>query len=144
MGLLDIYKYEIYRNYANFQGRTKRAAFWWFTLSFYLLLLGSVALLMVLFPQDQGGLGIFGTVLVLGFFVLLLGMMIPLYAITIRRLHDAGLSGWWVLLNFVPILGLALIFLLLLPSRPGGERYGTYVRYGEDGVAQEYSRATTN
>ncbi|MGC8467606.1 MAG: DUF805 domain-containing protein [Acidithiobacillus sp.] len=54
------------------------------------------------------------------------------------------MSGWWVLLNFVPILGLALIFLLLLPSRPGGERYGPYVRYGEDGVAQEYSRATSN
>lgn len=144
MGLLDIYKYEIFRNYANFHGRTRRAAYWWFALSFNLLLLGSVALFMVLFPQDQGGPEILLAVLGLWFFVLVLGMMVPLYAITVRRLHDAGLSGWWVLLNFVPILGLAIIFLLLLPSRPGGERYGPYVRYREDGVAQEYPRATTN
>ncbi|MGC8467605.1 MAG: DUF805 domain-containing protein [Acidithiobacillus sp.] len=77
MGLLDIYKYEIYRNYANFQGRTKRTAFWWFTLSFYLLLFGPFVASALVFSQGQEVSDILKTVLALWLFGLVLGMMIP-------------------------------------------------------------------
>lgn len=43
----------------------------------------------------------------------------------VRRLHDTGRSGWWLLVSLVPIVG-GIILLVLLASagEPGPNRYG--------------------
>jgi uncharacterized membrane protein YhaH (DUF805 family) len=46
-----------------------------------------------------------------------IGLIIPTLAVGARRLHERNLSGWWQLLNFVPILGwIALVIMLALPA----------------------------
>ena len=47
----------------------------------------------------------------------------------VRRLHDIGLSGWLILLSFVPIAGwmlgiVMLLLLMVLPGERGRNCYG--------------------
>lgn len=54
-----------------------------------------------------------------------LGVMIPGMAVSVRRLHDTGRSGWWLLITFVPVIG-AIVFLyfMVLDSNPETNEYG--------------------
>jgi len=46
-------------------------------------------------------------------------------AVTIRRLHDSGLSGWLMLINLIPFVGGFIVLVLLLrDSTPGSNEYG--------------------
>jgi uncharacterized membrane protein YhaH (DUF805 family) len=57
--------------------------------------------------------------------VFVLATFIPTLAVTVRRLHDTNRSGWWVLLEFVPIVGgLVLLVFMMLDSQPGANRFG--------------------
>jgi uncharacterized membrane protein YhaH (DUF805 family) len=62
-----------------------------------------------------------------------LAAMIPGLAVSIRRLHDIGKSGWWLLIAFVPLIGgIWLIVLLATDSQPGNNQWGAYPK--EDGI----------
>jgi uncharacterized membrane protein YhaH (DUF805 family) len=58
----------------------------------------------------------------LDFFSLLI--FLPSLAVSVRRLHDIGMNGWWVLLNLVPLGGLVLLVLFCQDSQPGDNNYG--------------------
>ena len=79
------------KKYAKFSGRSTRAEYWWFTLAFVV-----------------GGFVIDGIDLVLGSEVGLLGLVftfgliVPTLSVTVRRLHDIGLSGLWLLAVIAP------------------------------------------
>ncbi|WP_035053120.1 DUF805 domain-containing protein [Andreprevotia chitinilytica] len=47
-------------------------------------------------------------------------------AISVKRLHDAGKTGWWLLILIIPILGPLWLFILLAFKRgtPGENQYG--------------------
>ncbi|MGP9694559.1 DUF805 domain-containing protein [Brachybacterium sp. AOP25-B2-12] len=50
--------------------------------------------------------------------------IIPTFALTVRRLHDANFSGLFLLLGFVPFIGgLIVTILLLMPDREEGSRF---------------------
>ena len=105
------------RNYADFEGRATPKEFWSFFIVW--LLLGGLAWLMdASFPRYtynfRNGLGIFELV---WFFSLLL----PWLAVSVRRLHDADRSGWWVLSVAVPVI---YLILMAMPGTPGENRYG--------------------
>ena len=52
-------------------------------------------------------------------------LLLPGLAVAVRRLHDSGRSGWWLLIALVPLLGaLYLIWLMVRPSALGSNRYG--------------------
>ena len=54
-----------------------------------------------------------------------LAILLPSINVSVRRLHDTGRSGWWLLLNFVPIIGpLVVTIFMLLDSQPGTNKYG--------------------
>ena len=53
-----------------------------------------------------------------------LAIIVPGIAVTIRRLHDTGRSGWWILLGLVPFVGILLLVLMCLDSEPGTNEYG--------------------
>ena len=60
-------------------------------------------------------------------------MMIPGFAVAVRRLHDTGRSAWFLLLNLIPGIGGILLFILfVLPGDKGENRYGKYLQ--DDGV----------
>jgi uncharacterized membrane protein YhaH (DUF805 family) len=49
---------------------------------------------------------------------------VPTIAVGVRRLHDANMSGWLYLINFIPLAGaFVLIVLLVLPPKPEGARF---------------------
>ena len=58
-------------------------------------------------------------------------VIVPTLAVTVRRLHDAGYSGWLVLLNLIPWFGgLILLVFTLMPESPSGARYDPAPAYG--------------
>ena len=58
-----------------------------------------------------------------------LGLIIPNLAVTVRRFHDIGYSGWYILLVFIPylgsIIGLVIIVLMMVDGQPQINDYGT-------------------
>ena len=55
-----------------------------------------------------------------------LAMFIPGLAVSVRRLHDIGRSGWWLLLSLIPLVGaIILIIWYCTDSQPGANQYGS-------------------
>lgn len=107
---LDVLK----KKYALFTGRARRSEYWYFTLFNFLI---SIGLSMV---DTFTGLGFLNPVY--GLLVL-----IPAIAVAIRRLHDTGRSGWWLLIVFVPFVGwIILIYFFILDSQPFDNQYGPH------------------
>ena len=109
---------EVLRKYAVFDGRARRTEYWMFTLVNIIIsfLLGLI----------EGFLGIAPE---LDFSILSsiysLGILIPSIAVSIRRLHDIGRSGWWFLIVFIPFIGfLVLLVFAIMDSEPGPNQYG--------------------
>ena len=77
----------------------------------------------------EGGGGLYTLVMVLVGLVCLY-LVVPLLSATIRRLHDTGKSGWWVLVSLVPSIGELILFIMCLsPSEPYDNRYGRFKPY---------------
>lgn len=107
------------KKYAEFQGRAQRKEYWMFTLFNFLamVLLGAVGALL-----GGGGEGGLGDVLQ-GLYGL--GVLVPGIAVTVRRLHDIGKSGWWGLVALIPLIGsLILIYFAVKDSQPESNEYG--------------------
>ena len=103
----------VYSNYINFTGRALRSEFWFFML-FYLIAY------VVLGFIDFEVLG--GEVLTSLF---LLASLLPSIAVAVRRLHDIDKSGWFILLNFIPLIGaIILIVWYCRAGTPGANRFG--------------------
>ena len=115
----------IKNRYAKFDGRASRSEFWYYTL-FYLIITIAVVMLDIFLinpilgetPQEAAEGGILQIVLALA-------LLIPSIAIGIRRLHDTGKSGWWLLIALVPIVGaLVLLYFYIVDSERGINRFG--------------------
>jgi len=71
--------------------------------------------------------------------VLMLGILIPSSAVSVRRLHDTNRSGWWVLGNLIPFFGgLAILVLCALDGTAGVNRYGPDPK-GRDATAEVFA-----
>jgi len=120
-----------FRKYARFDGRASRSEFWWFTLGCILaviLLMGLAVLATVAFGEPNGdgtrSVPVLGGVLLVLTGLFYLAILLPSLAVTVRRLHDAGYSGWWVLFRLIPYAGdLVVLILNVQPSIPAGARY---------------------
>lgn len=103
------------KRYADFQGRSRRKEYWMFYL-FYIL--ASAALLML----DMFGTGGIGAVL---YSLFALALIIPSLAVGVRRLHDTGRSGWWLLIALIPLIGaIVLLVFFVQDGTPGANRFG--------------------
>ena len=79
------------KKYACFKGRASRSEFWWYTLGMILLGIATSVIVAVL----GAVLGVAGWVIALALVVgLALYLMVPTWAVAVRRYHDIGLSGW--------------------------------------------------
>ncbi|WIK82535.1 DUF805 domain-containing protein [Micrococcus lylae] len=57
-------------------------------------------------------------------FVFTVAHILPMLGLAVRRLHDANMSGWLVLLGLIPAVGwIVMIVLLVMPPKPEGARY---------------------
>ncbi len=122
------------RKYADFTGRARRMELW----LFWLLLIGIQIVFSILIglvagptaavadPTDPFAVlngpakALYGV-----FFLMMLALLIPSLAVSIRRLHDTNRTGWWLLLGLIPFLGaLVLLIFYLLDGTPGPNKYG--------------------
>lgn len=103
----------------NGEGRCQRSEFWWGALLYYIPLTTFLGVTYVWVSVTGPPLALL--VLLMVYFVLL----IPLLSQQIRRLHDIGYSGWWVLVGFLlPYIGgFILLILSVLPSQPHPNKY---------------------
>ena len=63
-----------------------------------------------------------------------LAVLLPGIGVSIRRLHDTGRSGWWILLGFVICIGwIVLIIFYATPGDRGTNKYGPDPIGGSDG-----------
>jgi len=111
-------------NYATFKGRARRSEYWFIQLFLIITNVAVAAIDLALMNGDvdrfiaNGGGGIVGLVWI---FV----TIVPALAVLVRRLHDTGKSGWWVLMGFVPFAGAIVLFVFtVLDSTPGENKYG--------------------
>jgi len=117
-----------FKNYVDFKGRSARGAFWWWVLWSVLIgvVLGIADGIIVGFDSGIDPLSNLFS----------LATLIPGIALTVRRLHDVGKSGWWILLAFTIIGLLLLLFWYIQPADEGTNKYGDDVEAGKDSVAQ--------
>lgn len=106
------------------RGRSRRKEYWLYTLfiivmTIILLVVDSAFELYI--DEDTGMLST----------LFLLATFITSFTVTIRRFHDIGKSGWWILLNFIPFIGTIVIFVFtVLNSEAKTNAYGEDPKMG--------------
>lgn len=106
--------------YAQFEGRARRKEYWGFVLVQFLLFLGIVFLMTVSTLVSE----ILSTLFTILYFVAALGLFVPGLALAVRRLHDTGRSGWFLLIGLIPFVGLVVLYFMVQDSQPGSNQYG--------------------
>ena len=81
-----------------------------------------IGVMAALGSTDHAG---FGVLFLVPMFLYMLAIIIPSLAVTVRRLHDTGRSGWWYFICFVPIVGpIILLVFYFSASQPGPNAWG--------------------
>ncbi|MGG3927050.1 DUF805 domain-containing protein [Metabacillus fastidiosus] len=109
---------EVLKKYAVFQGRARRKEYWMFTLFNVLI---SIVLSIIEVVGDMPSIltGIYS-----------LSILLPSLAVTARRLHDIGKSGWWILISLIPLIGaIVLLVFTCQDSEEGSNQYGPNPKY---------------
>lgn len=102
-----------FSNYVNFSGRACRSEYWYWVL---FVVLGSIVAVII----DR----IIGIRLVDTIFGL--ATILPSIAVAVRRLHDIDRTGWWLLIDFIPLIGwIVLIVWFCTAGTPGSNRFGS-------------------
>jgi uncharacterized membrane protein YhaH (DUF805 family) len=128
----------VWKKYAQFSGRSRRKEYWMFQLFniLIILVLGSFLAGLGLATVHALGIGqdysrqaldkeaLIMQVMRIPLWAYVLAAIIPAWACGVRRLHDIGARGWWLLVSLVPLIGLILIVFLATDSEPGTNKYG--------------------
>ena len=120
--MIQAYRQAVLQNYANFSGRAARPEYWWFTLANLIIVVAAFVLAFVMISViGEVGFGIgFGLIIIYG-----IAILIPSYAVTVRRLHDIDKSAWWLLLGLIPYIGgIILLIFMALKTHPHPNKYG--------------------
>ena len=103
----------VLKKYAVFSGRASRREFWTFQLVAFL-----ISIVLAILSTLVSAVTLLGL-------VFSLALIVPSIAVSVRRLHDYGYSGWLVLIAFIPLIGIVvLIFLWAQPGKPDTNKYG--------------------
>ncbi|MBE8727474.1 DUF805 domain-containing protein [Flavobacterium sp. KB82] len=104
---MEMFKKVVFENYANFDGRARRREYWMFVLGYYVLIF-VLAFVSAIVPI-VGPL-----VLAVG----VLGVIVPSIAVSVRRMHDVGKSGWYCLIPYYNL------YLYCIDGEKGANQYG--------------------
>ncbi len=111
---------KVLKNYVVFSGRARRKEYWMF------ILINAIIAIIIMGIGQQ--IGTYGFILSL---IYSLAILLPSLAVSVRRLHDIGKSGWMILITLIPIIG-GIWFLILTIKE--GEKGAN--QYGEDPKAE--------
>lgn len=131
LSLLDYWKLCWTKNYANFDGRARRKEYWGFIL-FNLLIAIPLEIIVLSLPVITADYTLQLIILTLVILISLAGF-VPSLAVSVRRLHDIGKSGWWILIGLIPFLGaLILLYFYVLDGQPYDNQYGKNPKVNEN------------
>ena len=115
----------VLKKYATFSGRARRQEYW-----MYFLIYGLISVVLfwvddiIVHRSHESRAGLLS-----GLFAL--GTLLPSIAVSVRRLHDTGRAGWWLLVSFIPLIGsLVLLVFLVQDSQPGDNAWGPSPKAG--------------
>jgi uncharacterized membrane protein YhaH (DUF805 family) len=118
-----------YQNYVNFSGRSSRSAFWWWALF-------QVIVSIVIGSVEGGGQASMGDGMMMSYnagpiaMIWSLANLLPGLAVSVRRMHDIDKSGWWVLINLIPLVGWIIYIVWACQKGTSGQN-----RFGADPLA---------
>jgi uncharacterized membrane protein YhaH (DUF805 family) len=115
--MLEMYKKVVVKNYANFDGRARRREYWMFFLMNLIISCVIGFIIGLLLPETPFIANIYS-----------LAVLIPSIAVGVRRMHDIGKSGWYVL---IPIYN---IVLLATEGEKGPNQYGADPKNQLEGI----------
>lgn len=96
----------VFGRLTDFNGRSRRSEYWWTALVLGL----AQGILTSMFESLTNPLQLIG--------------MLLLLAVSVRRLHDVGKSGWWYLFNFLPVIGQIILLIQMVRDSAPDNRYG--------------------
>ena len=120
-----------WNNLFNFEGRSTRSEYWWATLVYIIAVLAlTVGFILLLGEMGaanrrehssfMAGSGVLLAFILIVYFVIAASAL----ALRVRRFHDAGFSGWFVLLDFLPYGSVVTFVFSILPSQKKNNKYG--------------------
>lgn len=145
-----------FKKYATFSGRARRSEFWWFSVLGWILSLASYGVIWwkmakldevqaqvaeVMFDEEKMAALTAQAESFDSTFYLLIGvigvigllLLLPSLGVAVRRLHDTGKSGWWLLAMIIPIVNFVIAIILLIyylkDSDPKPNKYGPSPKY---------------
>ena len=108
--------------YATFSGRARRSEYWWWylfvTIVFVVAGILDNAIGLTYSDLTIGG-GWIATIAIIVF-------LIPNLAVSVRRLHDTGRTGWWLLIGLVPVIGFFVLLYFFVLDSENDNQYGPY------------------
>ncbi len=125
--MFDWWKKVVIHNYANFEGRARRSEYWYFTLMTIIIFLVPVFIMFagIGSSNPDSPMYFIGLLLILLFWI---ALIIPTIAVSVRRLHDTGKSGWLYLIGIIPFIswigGIVLLVLYCIDGDKGPNKYG--------------------
>lgn len=98
---------KVLKQYVDFGGRARRKEYWMFVL-FNAIIAFVLGLIDGLLGWEISyiNMGILGLIYSLGVFL-------PSLAVSVRRLHDIGKSGWYILIGLIPLVGAIILIVWL-------------------------------
>lgn len=140
VGFVEAIK-QFYGRYASFTGRSNRSEFWWVAVFIaivdavlmipYFIAVGSytasVSMATTVEEQQAAATSFPAAAMIFGILLFVWGLVniLPSLALGVRRLHDTGRSGLFILLGFIPFVGgIILLVLYASESKPEGASYG--------------------
>jgi uncharacterized membrane protein YhaH (DUF805 family) len=104
----------VFSQYVGFTGRARRSEFWYWTL--FQIILGIIASILDRAAFDRNN-GAFSAVVGLA-------LLLPSLAVAVRRLHDSGRTGWWLLIGLIPVIGTIVLIIFYVQDSQGDNKYG--------------------
>ena len=121
------------QNYINFNGRARWSEYWFLESLNYLVLINYGFLNLLVLVSEK-----FFFINLIFLYLYFFFIITPEFAVAVRRLHDTGRSGFYLLLMYLNFLGLLiLIYLLTQDSEPKTNIYGPSPKYGNDDNCSE-------
>ena len=116
--MINAYK-NFFKGYVDFTGRSTRSEYWWIWLTNMILLVPfySTYFKVLANPRNETALMALGGIAII-YMIFGLALMLPMLALTVRRLRDAGFHWALIFVIFIPMVGpLALLALLAMPTK---------------------------
>lgn len=117
---MDLIKQCLTTKYATFSGRACRQEFWLFVLFLFVVaVFFNIALALL-------GMDTAFSILMAIYLIFILGTLIPTFAVYVRRLHDTDHSAWWLLVGFIPLIGVVvLLYFFVSKGTAGDNQFGS-------------------